>query len=112
MHRWAGIQDGRFTTTQLKSKVENDNCFATSRINITNTNVLIIDEISMIPSHIYDQVNFICQTVRDSVLPMGGIQVIAIGDFYQLRPVANKYSNDTGECVQSSHASCRSSTTG
>ena len=33
---------------------------------------------------------------------MGGIQTIVIGDFYQLRPVPNKWTRDIGEyCFKS-----------
>ena len=43
------------------------------------------------------QVNHLCQSVLRSTLPMGGMQVIVIGDFYQLAPVPNRWSKDVGE---------------
>ena len=48
------------------------------------------------------QVNEVCQQVRKNALPMGGIQVITLGDFYQLAPVPNKWIKDPGlYCFQS-----------
>ncbi|MFA5878231.1 MAG: PIF1 family DEAD/DEAH box helicase [Candidatus Staskawiczbacteria bacterium] len=57
------------------------------RKRIKNTNVLIIDEISMIKASQFEAVNKICQYVRRNPRPFGGIQVICSGDFFQLPPV-------------------------
>ena len=49
------------------------------------------------------QVNCICQLGRKTNLPMGGIQIIVLGDFYQLPPVPNKWVQDPGHyCFKSS----------
>ena len=42
------------------------------------------------------QVNFVCQLVRKNDGAMGGIQVVGIGDFYQLPPVKSKLNGDIG----------------
>ena len=44
------------------------------------------------------QVYFVCQSVRVNTQIMGGMQVIVIGDFYQLPPVHNKWISDPGKC--------------
>lgn len=49
---------------------------------------IILDEISMIPAAALDIANEICQIVRDDTRPWGGIRVIAVGDFFQLPPIA------------------------
>ena len=36
------------------------------------------------------------QFVRENRMPMGGIQTIAIGDFYQLTPIPSKCTQDPG----------------
>lgn len=51
------------------------------------TEVLIIDEISMIEPELFDKLNDIAQRVRGNKLPFGGIQLIVCGDFAQLEPV-------------------------
>lgn len=55
---------------------------------LTNAKVLIIDEISMLDSKVLDKINIILQGVRRVEKPFGGLQVIFVGDFFQLPPVA------------------------
>ncbi len=55
---------------------------------IKKTHVLIIDEISMIDARMLDMVNIICKKVRGSEQAFGGIQLICVGDFFQLPPIA------------------------
>ena len=57
------------------------------RKRIKNTDVLIIDEISMIKASQFEAVNKICQYVKRIPRPFGGIQVVCSGDFFQLPPV-------------------------
>jgi ATP-dependent exoDNAse (exonuclease V) alpha subunit len=57
------------------------------RKRIKNTGVLIIDEISMIKASQFEAVNKICQYVKRSLRPFGGMQVVCSGDFFQLPPV-------------------------
>lgn len=54
------------------------------------TSILIIDEISMISGELFDQVEKIARTVRESNLPFGGLQLVICGDFFQLPPVAKE----------------------
>ena len=61
-----------------------------------STNILIIDEISMISSKVLGQVQFITQKVRSSSVLFGNLQVILAGDFLQLPPVANELVGDRG----------------
>ncbi|MEN9920741.1 MAG: hypothetical protein RL538_634 [Candidatus Parcubacteria bacterium] len=49
--------------------------------------VLIIDEISMLDGKVVDMVDQILRTVRQKPEAFGGLQVIFVGDFFQLPPV-------------------------
>jgi ATP-dependent DNA helicase PIF1 len=49
---------------------------------------LVIDEISMLPGRIIDYLDFHCRSIRKVDRPFGGIQLVAVGDFLQLPPVA------------------------
>ncbi|MCR4312043.1 MAG: AAA family ATPase, partial [Candidatus Uhrbacteria bacterium] len=51
------------------------------------TRVLIIDEISMLDGRTLGLVDLVCKTVRGSEQPFGGLQVVLVGDFFQLPPV-------------------------
>lgn len=55
---------------------------------IRNTDVLIIDEISMLHAYQLDFVDNICRKILDEDEPFGGIQIILCGDFLQLPPVS------------------------
>ena len=56
--------------------------------NIENTDVLIIDEISMLHKNQLDMVNQVFQFVRNNNRAFGGIQLILTGDFFQLPPIS------------------------
>lgn len=49
--------------------------------------VLIIDEVSMVRADLMDAVDSILKRVRENDMPFGGVQLILIGDLYQLPPV-------------------------
>lgn len=54
---------------------------------IEKTDVLIIDEISMLHDFRLDMVDEACRLVRKKDEPFGGIQIIMSGDFFQLPPI-------------------------
>ena len=54
---------------------------------ITDTDVLVWDEISMSSKRIFELVNMLHHIVSKNALPFGGIQVILVGDFCQLKPI-------------------------
>lgn len=65
--------------------------------------LLIIDETSMVPSYIVDAVDTILRYVRrKSFLPFGGVQVLFIGDLYQLPPVVK---NEDWEILKNFYSS-------
>ncbi|MBX2815802.1 MAG: AAA family ATPase [Saprospiraceae bacterium] len=49
--------------------------------------LLIIDEISMVRSDLLDAIDYALQRVRRSNLPFGNVQLLVIGDLFQLAPV-------------------------
>ena len=59
--------------------------------NILNaTHVLIIDEISMVAPDLLDAIDILARSARHNNAPFGGIQVVAIGDLFQLPPVITR----------------------
>ena len=62
--------------------------------------MLLIDEVSMLHPDTMDKCDELMQKVRGNGKPFGGLQVIAVGDFFQLPPVetrrgvATKYAFD------------------
>lgn len=57
---------------------------------LSELDMLIIDEISMVRCDLLDAVNWALQSVKRNALPFGGVQVVMIGDMYQLPPVVKE----------------------
>lgn len=53
------------------------------------TQVLVIDEVSMLSSKTLEGIDTLCRAFKNSSLPFGGMQVVLCGDFFQLPPVSN-----------------------
>lgn len=84
-HRWSGIGTGK---NDVNSIVEYINKYRPdARARWLDAQVLVIDEISMMSSEMFNKLNLVAQKVRNSGLFFGGIQVILCGDFAQLEPV-------------------------
>lgn len=61
--------------------------------NILNaTDVLVIDEISMVAPDLLDAIDILARNARHNNAPFGGIQIVAIGDMFQLPPVITRDS--------------------
>ncbi len=55
---------------------------------IKHTDVLIIDEVSMVENHILERLNRVMKSARaETKKPFGGVQIVVTGDFCQLPPV-------------------------
>jgi ATP-dependent DNA helicase PIF1 len=91
LHSWAGIGLGKGSVSELYVKIRKNQ---KSMRNWLCTDLLIIDEISMMTAELLDKLNEIGKKVRSNRRPFGGIQVLLVGDFYQLPPV-NKSDEET-----------------
>ncbi|MDO4727436.1 MAG: helix-turn-helix domain-containing protein [Bacteroidota bacterium] len=54
---------------------------------IKNLELLIVDEVSMVRCDVLDAMDFMLQHIRGNKKPFGGVQLLFIGDLYQLPPV-------------------------
>jgi len=52
---------------------------------------LIIEEISMLDNVLFDGLSQILKIIKKNDKPFGNIQVIFVGDFYQLKPIDNDF---------------------
>ena len=92
VHSWSGIGLGYGSVENIIKKVKS-NSYA--KESWRDTDVLIIDEVSMMSHKMFDVLNGIGKAVRRNGKPFGGLQVIFSGDFYQLPPVGNKDEIET-----------------
>lgn len=85
IHAWSGIgirnSLNAYDLDALSTKE-----YLVRRIN--NTKILIIDEISMLSANTLSMVDIVCRTLRGNPEPFGGLQVVLVGDFFQLPPIA------------------------
>lgn len=84
---WAGVGLGEDPTGKLIAMISR------SKKTLTRwllTDALIIDETSMMTADLFEKLDAIAKNLRANQLPFGGIQLILVGDFYQLPPVAKQ----------------------
>lgn len=97
IHAWSGIGVHDYLPHGFVEHLSN-----TRREIIEKTDVLLIDEISMMHDYRLDMVDEVCRLVRKQPdVPFGGIQVVMSGDFFQLPPVNRNDSRQGGFVVES-----------
>jgi len=91
IHSWSGlgIYSKNFNPRDRKDP-DFPMAFWRAKNTIKYTDVLIIDEISMLPAYYLDNIDAACKYFRRNNKPFGGIQVVFLGDFLQLPPVPPK----------------------
>lgn len=84
IHAWTGI--GVRTTL---SEADVDMIASKEHVarRIQRTQVLIIDEVSMLSAPVLAMTDMVCREVKRTTLPFGGMQVVLVGDFFQLPPI-------------------------
>ena len=99
VHSWSGIGLGNGSIEHIVNKImKNRYAKATWKC----TDILIIDEVSMMSQKLFEMLDAIGKAVRRNLKPFGGIQVIFSGDFYQLPPVGTKDEPETTKfCFES-----------
>jgi ATP-dependent DNA helicase PIF1 len=87
IHSWSGIGIRRDLTPY---DVEYISSLERIAKRILKTKILIIDEISMLEARTLFSVDTICRAVKRNDLPFGGMQIIFVGDFFQLPPISQE----------------------
>ena len=86
IHSWSGI---RLCKGDNSKTVETALKYKKNKANWRSVRVLIIDEVSMMSLKVFDVLNEIAKRAQFDSRPFGGIQVVFVGDFYQLPPVGS-----------------------
>lgn len=81
IHSFFNFKFDPFEHKEIKSSMKNDV--------IDHTDVIIIDEISMVHSWLLDHIDYALRLWCDKNKPFGGKQMVLIGDCFQLPPVVN-----------------------
>jgi ATP-dependent DNA helicase PIF1 len=99
LHSWSGIKLAKGPRNKvIESVLRSKHAAKAWRA----AKILILDEISMLSKKIFEIIEEIGRTARKSSLPFGGLQVIFVGDFYQLPPIGTDGEPDTEQfCFES-----------
>lgn len=85
LHSWAGIGLGREPLSHIVSAIHKN---GRKKNNWKKADCVVIDEVSMMTPAILELLNDVGKSVRKCYnKPFGGLQVVFVGDFYQLPPV-------------------------
>ncbi len=87
IHSWAGIGKGSLPVEEI-ARFINSGPGTKIRRQIKKAKLLAIDEISMISSSVFNLINQVFKEIRQNDDPFGGIQMVVLGDFFQLPPVS------------------------
>ena len=84
LHHALGLGNGTKNTEDIVSDIRNN---GTKLKFFKELDVLFIDEISMMNSELFENIDKISKNVRNNERPFGGLRLIVLGDFLQLGPV-------------------------
>lgn len=100
IHSWSGIGVRRDLT-----EYDLDHISQNRRVvgRVQNARILIIDEVSMLSARTLSMVDAVCKEIRRNRQSFGGLQVVLVGDFFQLPPVSRR-ENEEQETISNTTA--------
>lgn len=88
LHSWSGIRLAREKSAEVVRAVVNSR---TASPTWRKTQVLVVDEVSMMSCKVFEILDDIGRAGRrQRGLPFGGMQVVFLGDFFQLPPIVDQ----------------------
>lgn len=84
IHSWSGVGLG---TDSLEALVARNSKNHRAKQRWKKTEILVIDEISMLTASVFDKISELGKRMRNNSQPFGGLQLVLCGDFFQLPPV-------------------------
>jgi ATP-dependent DNA helicase PIF1 len=92
LHSWAGIGLGRDPPMALAAFIRRSGRTLRRWL---GTDILVIDEVSMLTPELLEKLDQVARILRKCNEPMGGLQIVFVGDFYQLPPVNKDKEKET-----------------
>src|SRR3990167_6566045 len=94
IHSWSGIGIRRDLTKYDLDRIgQNRNVVR----RVGNARILIVDEVSMLSARTFAMVEAVCREIRRNTQSFGGLQVILVGDFFQLPPVNRRAEDEDAQ---------------
>lgn len=91
LHSWAGVGLARESADVLAANILKN---PRAKKRWKKTEILIIDEISMMTPEFFEKLDIVGKRVRANARPWGGLQLILCGDYFQLPPVSKGISGE------------------
>jgi ATP-dependent DNA helicase PIF1 len=88
LHSYLGIGLAKEPAKVLANKLRK---FVTIVKRIQDLEILLIDEVSMLNDELFEKVYDFLQIIRRNEKPFGGVQMVFVGDPFQLAPVEGTY---------------------
>jgi ATP-dependent DNA helicase PIF1 len=102
IHSWSGIGIGTRSVDDIFNFIRK--CQPKVRDAWRSTHTLIIDEISMMSDEIFDKLDKLARLLRwKPDVQFGGLQIICLGDFYQLPPINTNFVFESKTWEESIH---------
>lgn len=97
LHSWGSLGIGDKPAPVIAQKILNS---YPKKMKWLKCKILIVDEVSMMNAPLFELLEEVARLVRQNEKPFGGIQVVLLGDFYQLPPVG-KTEQERKFCFES-----------
>jgi ATP-dependent DNA helicase PIF1 len=88
LHSYLGIGLAKEEAGVLANRVKK---FKNVHQKLVSVKTLLIDEVSMLNDELFEKISEFLQLVRQNLKPFGGVQVVLVGDPFQLGPVDGDY---------------------
>jgi len=85
LHSWSGIGLGTDVVPLIVGKIKKSR---RAVLRWMKADTLVIDEVSMLTAELLEKLEEIARTIRRVNQPFGGLQLVLVGDFYQLPPIS------------------------
>jgi ATP-dependent DNA helicase PIF1 len=95
LHRFFGVGLARESADVLINKIRYTRKDVVKRL--IETDLLIIDEVSMLSKEFWEKLDTISKAIRKNFLPFGGLRLLISGDFLQLPPVNGEWVFESDE---------------
>jgi len=92
IHSWAGIG---IAQGEIETVVERVVKNKSKRRNWNKTNILIVDEVSMLSLKLFQILDNIARKIKFNNSPFGNMQILFAGDFFQLPPIGDEYDDSS-----------------
>ena len=90
LHSWAGVGLARESVDILIADIGKPRS-RRARLRWLQADILVIDEVSMMTPELFEKLDMIGRKIRQNeTVPFGGLQLVLVGDFYQLPPVVKQ----------------------